>query len=250
MKIGRRLAIKILNASRFALGIAAAEDATPLAADVASGDAAADATLAAVTEPLDRALLATLADVVDQATAAFDGYDYTRALEITESFFWTFCDDYVELVKGRAYGGAGEAGAVSARATLAVALSTLLRLFAPFLPFVTEEVWSWWQPGSVHRARWPEAPHLRKLAEAAPPRQLEVVGVVLSAVRRAKSEAKVSMKAEVAAARVTAEPDVLALLGPVGADLRGAGSIAELALTAGTGEIAVTVELAPKPADA
>ncbi|ONH30455.1 valine--tRNA ligase [Pseudofrankia asymbiotica] len=247
MKIGRRLAIKILNASRFALGIVGGEgDAVP-PAGIATGDAADEATLAAVTEPLDRALLASLADVVDQATAAFDGYDYARALEITESFFWTFCDDYVELVKGRAYGGAGEAGAASARATLAVALSTLLRLFAPFLPFVTEEVWSWWQAGSVHRARWPEAPQLRKLAEAAPARQLEVVGVVLSAVRRAKSEAKVSMKAEVASARITAEPDVLALLDPVGADLRNAGSIAGLTLAAGTGEITVTVELVPRP---
>ncbi|MDT3446487.1 valine--tRNA ligase [Pseudofrankia sp. BMG5.37] len=248
MKIGRRLAIKILNASRFALGIVGGEGDTVLPAGIATGDAADEATLAAVTEPLDRALLASLADVVDQATAAFDGYDYARALEVTESFFWTFCDDYVELVKGRAYGGAGETGAASARATLAVALSTLLRLFAPFLPFVTEEVWSWWQAGSVHRARWPEAPQLRKLAEAAPARQLEVVGVVLSAVRRAKSEAKVSMKAEVASARITAEPDVLALLEPVGADLRNAGSIADLTLAAGTSEITVTVELAPRPA--
>ncbi|MBL7495165.1 valine--tRNA ligase [Frankia sp. CNm7] len=248
MKIGRRLAIKILNASRFALGIVGGEGGAALSTGIATGDAASEATLAAVTEPLDRALLASLADVVDAATAAFDGYDYTRALEVTESFFWTFCDDYVELVKGRAYGGAGEAGAVSAQATLAVALSTLLRLFAPFLPFVAEEVWSWWQAGSVHRARWPEAAQLRKLAEAAPSRQLEVVGVVLSAVRRAKSEAKVSMKAEVASARVTAEPDVLALLAPVSADLRSAGSITDLALLDGTGEIAVAVELAPRPA--
>jgi valyl-tRNA synthetase len=225
MKIGRRLAIKILNASRFALGIAAGSDqaaggpagAAAAFAGHAVGDASAEATAAAVTEPLDRALLATLADVVDQATAAFDGYDYARALEVTE-------------------------------ATLAVALSTLLRLFAPCLPFVTEEVWSWWQAGSVHRARWPQAPELRKLAESAPARQLEIVGTVLSAVRRAKSEAKVSMKAEVASSRVTAEPDVLALLEPVAADLRNAGSIAELVLVAGTGEIAVAVDLAPKPA--
>jgi valyl-tRNA synthetase len=247
MKIGRRLAIKILNASRFALGLAVTDTDPTGAAVAAAGSPGAEA-LTAVTEPLDRALLASLADVVDAATAAFDGYDYTRALEVTESFFWSFCDDYVELVKGRAYGGQGPAGADSAQATLALALSTLLRLFAPFLPFVTEEVWSWWQTGSVHRARWPEAAELRKLADAAQPRQLEVVGVVLSAVRRAKSEAKVSMKAQISSMRVTAEPDVVALLEPIAADLRSAGSIGELDfVAAAAGEVAVDVTLAPKP---
>ncbi|WP_462186964.1 valine--tRNA ligase [Frankia sp. CcWB2] len=230
MKNGRRLAIKILNASRFALGLAVTPDA---------GAAPAPAS-----EPLDRALLAALADVVDTATAAFDSYDYARALEVTESFFWRFCDDYVELVKGRAYGSSGAAGAASAHTTLSVALSALLRLFAPVLPFVTEEVWSWWRPGSVHRASWPDAAEIRKLAEGARAELLGAVGAALSGVRRAKSEAKVSQKAEVASVLISGEADLVALVESVAADLRSAGSIRELTLSPTGGEIAVAVELA------
>jgi len=135
MKVGRRLAIKLLNASRFAL--LQAEPRGP------------------ITEPLDRGMLTQLSRLVADATESLDGYDYARVLERTESFFWGFCDDYLEMVKARRYGDFGPEGAASANSAMLVALSALLRLFAPYLPFVTEEVWSWWRPGSVHRATWP-----------------------------------------------------------------------------------------------
>ncbi|MBU6329649.1 MAG: valine--tRNA ligase [Acidobacteria bacterium] len=182
MKIGRRLAIKLLNASRFGLGLGAADGAAVLHDP------------AVIVEPLDRALLADLARLVEEATAAFDGYDYARALERTETFFWSFCDQYLELVKARAYGSRGDHAAASAQATLQLALSTLLRLFAPFLPFVTEEIWSWWQQGSVHTAPWPDVTELRDRAADGDPLAFAMGAEVLSAARRAKTEAKRSLK--------------------------------------------------------
>ncbi len=231
MKVGRRLAIKVLNVSKLVLGF-------PVPVDGAGPDA--------VTEPLDRALLAGLAEVVDQATAAFEAYDWTRPLEVTETFFWSFCDDYVELVKDRAYGGRGTAAQRSAVATLRIAVDTMLRLFAPVLPYATEEVWSWWRDGSVHRAAWPESGPLRTAAAGADPTALRHVGEALAGLRRAKTEAKVSQKAEITGARITAPAATLALVEAAAADLRAAGRVADLVLAAEGDELAVRdVELAP-----
>src|SRR5690606_19965637 len=143
-----------------------------------------------VSAPLDRALLARLSSVVDDATAAFEAYDHTAALSVAEGFFWPFCDDYIELVKDRAY-GEGATG-LSARSALTTALAVQLRLFAPVLPYVTEEVWSWWRPGSVHRAPWPTRD---ELVTDADPKVLAAVGAALHDIRRAKSERSLSMRA-------------------------------------------------------
>ncbi|HEY5165103.1 MAG TPA: valine--tRNA ligase, partial [Acidimicrobiia bacterium] len=184
MKIGRRLAIKLLNASKFTLGVAGGDGEVPEPA--------------AVRAPLDRALLATLADLVTETTVAFEGYDYARALDHTERFFWRFCDDYVELVKQRAYGSRGEEAAASASAALVLALDTMLRLFAPHLPFVTEEVWSWWRPGSIHHADWPSPDPLRAVTgegeSAGDPAVFSAAADLLGQVRKAKSEQQRSLR--------------------------------------------------------
>jgi valyl-tRNA synthetase len=218
MKIGRRLAIKILNASRFVLGF--------------SGEAEISLDKTAVTEPVDIAMLARLAQIVESVTADLAGYEYTRALEKTEQFFWFFCDDYLELVKSRAYGGNGEDRADSARTALGLALSTLLRLFAPFLPFVTEEVWSWWRPGRVHRAEWPTPAELTVPTglDGIAPTLLDTASTVLQSVRRSKSAAKASMVTPVTRLVVHGRADALAALRAVADDLSAAGKVEVLDL--------------------
>jgi valyl-tRNA synthetase len=225
LKVGRRLAIKILNASKFALSLAG--------------------TAGPVTEPADRSLLAALDAVVRSATASLACYDHAGALEATERFFWMFCDDYLELVKARAYGAdaEGAAAAASARGALRAALSVLLRLFAPFLPFVTEEVWSWWQDGSVHRAAWPSGDAGLAGAEGGDPAVLATAATILGQIRKVKSEAKVSMRAQ--AARVIVRGPDLELMRACARDLLSAGNIGKLSFvpTPG-GELTTEVTLA------
>ena len=247
MKVGRRLAIKILNASKFVLGRVGEE----------SGALGPDA----VTEPVDAALLGRLAGVIGGATASLDAYDYTRALEHAEGFFWFFCDNYVELVKSRAYAESAERATRSARAALAGALSVQLRLFAPFLPFVTEEVWSWWREGSVHRGPWPTIEELgtagiaangsRGAADGRPAGELDLaldmaVGV-LGEVRRAKTTAKQSMRARVRSVKVLDTRDRLDALELASNDLVEAGTIDRLELVVGEPAL-VEVRLAEETA--
>jgi valyl-tRNA synthetase len=231
MKVGRRLAVKLLNASKFVLTVF----------PTTGGESGLDA---AVTEPIDQAMLAELADTVKAATDWFEAYDYARALERTEEFFWNFCDNYLELVKDRAYGERPLPGTGSARAALRIALSAVIRLFAPFLPFAAEEVWSWWHDGSVHRAPWPGAVELGTPPATADRDVLSVASEVIAAVRKAKSEAKVSMRTEVAAVTVAAPAALLDLVRQAEEDLRAAGHISKIAHSATTtGDLRVTVTL-------
>jgi valyl-tRNA synthetase len=163
-------------------------------------------------------------------------------LESTEQFFWQFCDDYLELVKERAYGPLDDAGAASARATLTLTLDIVLRLFAPILPYVTEEVWSWWKDGSIHRSRWPVA---EQVAASGDPALLSDVSAALIQIRGAKSQASVSMKTEISLAKFYGTADALAHLQAVEADLRAVGRITgEISWVETDGPLAVDVTLA------
>lgn len=172
MKIGRRLSNKILNASKFILDLKEGE-----------GD------ISKVASPLDLSLLSTLFEVEKKATSALESFDHASALQETEAFFWSFCDDYIELVKDRAYKGDD-----SALNALKIALEALLALFAPFLPFVTEEAWHWAHPEglSIHLSSWPSPGEAKESPEG-----FKKAALFLSLLRKEKSERKVSLKTEV-----------------------------------------------------
>lgn len=217
MKVGRRLATKLLNAAKFVYGFP---------------EAAADAT---VGEPLDAALIESLRRTVTEATRALEAYEYTTALAAAERFFWTFCDDYVELVKQRAYDGSD-----SARLTLRLALDTVVRLLAPFVPYVTEEVWSWTHETSVHTEAWPVADEFAGISGDAG--LLPAASEVIRVVRKAKSEARLSMRTDVPRVEVAAPAEPAEAIRSVEGDLRNAGRIGEIAYSVAA-ELKVTVEL-------
>jgi valyl-tRNA synthetase len=208
MKVGRRLAIKVLNAAKFVLSFELASDKVE------------------VTQAIDKAMLATLAEVVAGATKAFESYDHTKALELTESFFWNFTDDYLELVKERAYGQntdpVAQASAVSA---LRIALLALTKLLAPFIPFATEEAWSWWQEGSVHRSSWPVSDELSSYTGSQNSGLLSLASQALIGIRKAKSDEKLSMKAEIASLTIEALATDIDLLKQIESDLKSVGKI-------------------------
>jgi len=272
IEVGRKLALKILNASKFVLSprlwtggsaSGSGSDDKPGQGEAAELAARSAGLPGLANEPVDLALLASLDALASTASSAFEDYDYARALERTEAWFWDFCDNYLELVKTRAYGEMGIARATSARAALARALSVLLRLFAPFMPFVTEEVWSWWQQGSVHRASWP-GPATGRAPGGTEPGGTEPGGTepggtepggtepggtepggtepgdasvytraveLLGDIRRAKSEAKLGPRAPVDRVTVCAPADEVAALSLVRDDLIAAQNVAEIALT-------------------
>jgi valyl-tRNA synthetase len=218
MKVGRKLANKLLNVTKFVL-----QFGEP------SGERSLDD---AVTDPIDRSMLAKLDGVIADATAAFEGFDYARALERTEAFFWWFCDNYVELVKGRTYDEQRPEGADSAKRALREALSAVQRLLAPILPFAAEESWSWWHDSSVHLAPWPTTSG-DPTAPFGDPTLADITIEILTQVRRAKTEAKRSQRAVVEHLVVTAPAALHAAIDAGRSDLADAGSIRDLQLVEG-----------------
>ncbi len=226
-KVGKRLAMKVFNASRFVLMQLDREDA----GEPATGD---------ITEPLDLALVARLRVVIAQATRAFEAFDYTAALNVIEESFWQFCDHYLELVKLRSYSEEDTAARRSALATLGLGLNTYLRLLAPFLPFVTEEAWSWSFAGtgrskSVHTAPWPTEAEFEAIAKPLAEGGFEAAVDVMTAIRGAKTVAQKSLRWPVAGLEITGSEAARAALAPMMDDILRAGNVVEGGLTVSSG---------------
>ena len=243
-KVGKRLCTKLFNASKFVLGRLDGIDPATLTPDK-------------ITCETDRAVIAELRPLIERATESFDKFDYAQALQLTEEFFWqTFCDNYLELAKPRTYDEELTEGRLSACATFRLLHRALVRMLAPYLPFLNEDIWGWaynadagMQP-SVHRSPWPT---LDELAAIPAPKFAETYAAsvaVIDAVRKSKAEANLSVKAPVETTQVTAKKVTLDALQPALDDIKRMLSIEALTVVEGDpGQNLVAVQsvFAPKP---
>ncbi len=231
MKIGRKLAMKVLNVAKFIL--------------------AGESIEGPVTEALDRGMLINLAVVAAEVTAELEQYQYAKALAKIEWFFWDFCDNYVEAAKSRRYGDFGAAAAASASTAMRTALSVMLRLLAPYLAFTAEEVWSWWQPGSIHRAPWPTRQEVVAVSGEDEDAQKASVylSMALGAIRKAKTESQISVGTPVSSVRFVESAPAVAALRLVERDLKAAARTDVLVLAESDDTSAFGASMTPKSAE-
>jgi valyl-tRNA synthetase len=222
MAAGRRLAAGLLAVSGAVVArLATSDPAGPI------GD------------PLDQAVVAAVAAASAAVTADLDAYDHAVALERAEALFRRLAA-YVELAGPRAGGDPGAPGTRSAHRALAVSLSAVQRLLAPFLPFVAEETWSWWHEGSVHRATWPSPGELAE-GGAGDPLVLDVAAEVLARVREAGTAAAVDRVV------VRDTPERLAALAVAAGDIAAACGVPSLTTEEAAGFSVEVVVAGPGP---
>ncbi len=218
-KVGKRLVTKVFNASRFVL--------MQLERVSTDGDVPGPEH---ISEPLDIAFVERLRTVITQSTRSLDGFDYAAALQVIEEAFWSFCDNYLELVKLRSYADEDSPGRRSAVATLSWGLRTFLRLLAPFLPYVTEEVWSWrfaadGREGSVHTSAWPVIGEVAAVPEPPERGTFEAAVEVLAKIRGTKTTSQKSLRWPVARLEIAGPAELRAALAPVFEDVLRAGNV-------------------------
>jgi valyl-tRNA synthetase len=203
-KIGRKLVIKVFNASKFVL--TQLDGATAL-----SGCFSIDN----ICTECDRAWVAILKKTIEDTTKAFEDYDYTSALQHIEDTFWNFCDNYLEIVKAQSYLEGSTAESLSALAGLNWSLKTFLRLFAPFMPFITEEIWSWCykdESTSIHCAPWPSVEEVAEVDAPKNEKSFAAATEVISQVNGFKTRNQVSLRTPVIEFEVKAATEYIEAL--------------------------------------
>ncbi|MCX8065655.1 MAG: valine--tRNA ligase [Candidatus Hydrogenedentes bacterium] len=190
-KVGRKLCTKIFNASKFVITQIRGIEREVLKKD-------------RITHQIDLAVIQELKECVMRATDSFEEFDYAQALTLTEEFFWgTFCDNYLEIVKPRTYKLEVSEDKLSACSALRFIHRVLLRLFAPFLPYITEEIWSWeyskdeGMHTSIHRSPWPSLVEFEGIQNCKFDKFYELMVQIITPIRKAKTEANISMAAPV-----------------------------------------------------
>jgi valyl-tRNA synthetase len=198
LKVGKRLVTKIYNASKFVLAI----EAEP----------------SSIICDLDLAFIGRLKNLVATVTSSFERFDHASALDAIERFFWNdFTDTFIELVKGRCRDESNAADKASAVGALRLGLNVLLRLFAPFLPYITEEVWSWalseeTQTGSIHKSPWPSEADFAAIPDHSRPEIFDTAVACLTLINKRKSEASVSVGRPIDRLAITANRKTVDLL--------------------------------------
>lgn len=219
-KIGGKLVTKLYNAGKFVLAQTAEEGP--------------------VTNELDRAFIAELKEVVRTATQAFERFEFSIALQETEKFFWgAFTDNYIELLKRRSRAEDDPEGRASAVATLRMGLNVVLRLFAPIVPTITDEVWSWVFAGetghaSIHQAPWPTPEEFGSVADPEIAGSFQAACDAISAIRKAKSESGVSLNRELVSLVLEADEAGESDLRLVADDVAAAGGAESIGFARGT----------------
>ena len=235
-KVGKKLCTKLFNAAKFSIGRFSDVDAARLTPD-------------AITREVDRAMVAELRPLLRRATVSFDAFDYAQALSIIEDFFWRmFCDNYLELAKPRTYDEELTAERLSACAALRLSLRMLVRMFAPFIPYITEEIWQWTfagdadMNGSVHKSSWPAVEELEAIPEPVHESTWSVTLAVVEQVRKAKADAKLSMAAPVKSVTVTCTESNKDCMEAVADDIKRMLRIESFTVATADGDMDVAIE--------
>lgn len=219
MKNGKRLVSKLWNSAKFAAQHLGKIDIRQLALEVTGkelkeSEINLEMLSSYITCDYDKYFILKLSNLIEEVTKAFESYEYAVAMEKIERFFWQdFCDNYLEIAKTRAYNedeesalssldeSARRKGQISAILTLRYSLDILLRLFAPVLPHITEELYQaiYQKDVSIHeQGGWPKLDVKDLFSEAAgASKGAEYLIEILDLVRKSKAASGVSIKAPI-----------------------------------------------------